>query len=119
MAHQDKSINYIEFPMVKNAETKRFYGDVFGWTFTDWGPSYLSFEGAGIDGGFNGESDGLVRAPGVLVVLYVADLLACVKAIEEAGCTVLRTIYDFPGGKRFHFEDPNGNELAVWSEALA
>lgn len=119
MAHQDKSINYIEFPMVKLAETKLFYGDVFGWTFNDWGPGYTAFEGAGIDGGFNGENDGMVRAPGVLVVLYVVDLLACVGAVEKAGGTILQAIYEFPGGMRFHFEDPNGNELAVWSEGLA
>ncbi|MDF1685751.1 MAG: VOC family protein [Parvibaculaceae bacterium] len=118
MAHQPNSINYIEFPMVRNAETKLFYGDVFGWTFTDWGPGYISFEGAGIDGGFNGQSDGHVRAPGVLVVLYASDLLACCAAVEKAGGTILQAIYDFPGGKRFHFEDPNGNELAVWSEGL-
>ena len=116
MANLNDTINYIELPMVKNDETKAFYGQAFGWTFTNWGPDYISFEGAGIDGGFNRESGVPVSAPGVLVILYADDLSVTQANIEQAGGTIVRPIYDFPGGQRFHFQDPNGNELAVWSE---
>lgn len=116
MPPQDKTINYIEFPMTKNAETKAFYSSVFGWAFTDWGPSYISFSGAGIDGGFDGTGEAQAGKPGVLVVLYAKNLKQVLVDVEKAGAKILKPVYDFPGGARFHFEDPNGNELAVWSE---
>ena len=116
MANQNNSINYIEFPLIYRNETKRFYGAVFGWNFTDWGPDYISFSGAGVEGGFNGSDDTGVSPPGVLVVLYADDLGAKLRAVEDTGGTIAKPIYGFPGGKRFHFRDPNGNELAVWSE---
>ena len=115
MSNQDNSINYIEFPLVKNTETKKFYHQVFGWEFTDWGPNYISFSGANIDGGFNGE-DAEVSASGVLVVLYASDLDQKLADVKKAGGEISKPIFEFPGGKRFHFRDPNGNELAVWSE---
>lgn len=116
MSHMNNSINYIEFPLVKNAETKIFYSTVFGWEFTDWGPDYISFAGAGVEGGFNGV-DGVKPQPnGVLVVLYASDLQKKLSEVEAAGGKITRAIFDFPGGKRFHFQDPNGNELAIWSE---
>lgn len=118
MANKDKTINYIEFPLVDNQATKAFYNSVFGWVFTDWGPDYLSFAGAGVEGGFNG-ADGTKPCgdgAGVLVVLYAADIEATLKTVEGAGGKITKPIFDFPGGKRFHFLDPNGNELAVWSE---
>ncbi len=116
MRNKNNAINYIEFPLVKNTETKMFYSQVFGWEFTDWGPNYLSFSGAGVDGGFNGKDNATISAPGVLVVLYASNLLEKYKAVEGAGGQITRPIYEFPGGERFHFLDPNGNELAVWSE---
>lgn len=116
MSPVDKTINYIELPMSDATRTKAFYGSAFGWTFTDWGPEYISFEGAGIDGGFNGESALSPTSPGVLVVLYANDLEQTVEDVISAGGKILKPIYGFPGGRRFHFEDPNGNELAVWSE---
>lgn len=116
MAHKDKTINYIEFPLVDAAETKRFYETVFGWEFQDWGPNYLSFSGAGIDGGFNGEDKAPVQSPGALVILFAEDLEKILAEVKAAGATILREIYTFPGGRRFHFTDPNGNELAIWSE---
>lgn len=102
--------------MTKNAETKAFYADVFGWSFTDWGPDYISFDGAGIDGGFNGTGDVAAAAPGVLIVLYAEKLQDMLHAVEAAGGKITKPIYTFPGGARFHFKDPNGNELAIWSE---
>lgn len=71
--------------MTKNAETKAFYADVFGWSFTDWGPDYISFDGAGIDGGFNGTGDVAAAAPGVLIVLYAEKLQDMLHAVEAAG----------------------------------
>ena len=109
-------INYIELPLADAAATKAFYGDVFGWNFTDWGPDYVSFAGAGVDGGFNGVDGVTAAAPGVLVVLYADDLEQTVTAVEAAGGTIVKPVYSFPGGRRFHFRDPSGNELAVWSE---
>lgn len=118
MANIDKSINYIELPLRDADRTKAFYGGVFGWTFQDWGPEYLSFHGAGIDGGFNGEAGVDIASPGVLVVLYADDLEATRDAVLAAGGRLAQDIYAFPGGRRFHFIDPNGNELAIWSEPV-
>ena len=116
MANLDKTINYIEFPLKDPARTKAFFSSVFGWSFHDWGDTYISFTGAGVEGGFNGESGTPVAAPGVLVVLYANDLNGILAAVKSAGGTILQDPYDFPGGRRFHFADPNGNELAVWTE---
>ncbi len=113
---QHHSINYIELPLQEYEATKQFYNGVFGWEFQEWGPDYLSFSGAGIDGGFNGEAQPSESEYGVLVVLYSNDLAASVKAVEKAGGAIAKPIYEFPGGRRFHFVDPNGSELAVWSE---
>ena len=114
----DRHINYLELPAADLAAVKRFYGDAFGWRFKDWGPDYVSFEGAGIDGGFRG--DGAVRpatpGTGVLVVIYANDLEETLRRVESAGAAIVRPIFSFPGGRRFHFRDPAGNELAVWSE---
>ena len=115
MTKLDKTINYIEFPVNKIAETKTFYQQVFGWEFTDWGPNYISFSGAGIDGGFNGESKVEATKPGILVVLFADDLEGTLDKVKAAGAEIIAEIYDFPGGRRFHFLDPNGNELAIWS----
>jgi len=117
MTNIDRTINYIEFPLVDAAGTKAFYQSVFGWRFQDWGDTYISFSEAGVEGGFNGESGVPVMSPGVLVVLYAGDLEHTLAAVRDAGGTILKEPYDFPGGRRFHFADPNGNELAVWTEA--
>ena len=116
MNNTDKTINYIELPMTDTAKTKAFYGSVFDWTFTDWGPDYISFDGAGIDGGFNGESAISPTAPGILVVLYAKVLEQILENVTAADGEIIKQVYEFPGGRRFHFRDPNGNELAVWSE---
>ena len=109
-------IDYIEFPMSEPAAIKKFYTTVFQWTFTDWGENYISFDGAGIDGGFNGFDDAKVVSPGVLPVIYAENLVAKLDAVRDAGGEIVKEIYEFPGGKRFHFLDPAGNELAVWSD---
>ena len=116
MTTKNNNINYIEFPLVKNSETKQFYSQVFGWVFTDWGTDYISFSGAGVEGGFNGEDANPGQGSGVLVVLYADDLAQKLKDVEQAGGEIVKPVYSFPGGQRFHFRDPNGTELAVWSE---
>ncbi len=116
MTSKTNTINYIEFPLKEKEQTKSFYSAVFKWEFTEWGESYLSFAGAGVDGGFNGEAASAASNTGVLVVLYSSDLEATLKDVQNAGGAIIKPIYSFPGGRRFHFQDPNGNELAVWSE---
>jgi predicted enzyme related to lactoylglutathione lyase len=95
------------------SQTKAFYAAAFGWTFTDYGPDYIAFEGQGADGGFSAEDAG--SAP--LVILYADNLEAMLAKVETAGGEITRAILSFPGGRRFHFRDPSGNELAVWSAA--
>ena len=108
---EDGRIDYVEFAGGDLIATKRFYEQAFGWAFTDYGPSYSAFD-EGLDGGFN--ADGQSRAP--LVILYADDLEAAEARVRAAGGEILRAPYDFPGGRRFHFRDPSGNELAVWTE---
>ena len=114
-------MDYIELPATDIEATKRFYNHVFGWPFKDWGPSYTSFHDGRLGGGFNAESqpagaDGGAKTRGVLVVIYAASLDDVYRKVKEAGGKIVRETFEFPGGKRFHFADPNGNELAVWSE---
>ena len=116
-ANVHHTINYIEMPSSDIEATKAFYGAAFGWTFQDWGQSYVSFFGAGVEGGFEQDADG--RKPstdGALVILYSSDLEASERAVTSAGGVITRPAYAFPGGRRFQFLDPSGNELAVWSE---
>jgi len=107
-------IDYIEFPATDVAKTKAFYEKVFGWKFTDYGPDYTSFEDGRIAGGFTKE--GKVAQGGPLVVLYASDLAGMEARVKRAGGTIVKDIFPFPGGRRFHFTDPSGNVLAVWSE---
>ncbi len=109
----NEPINYVELPGGDLAATKAFYGAAFGWGFTDYGPTYAAIEGAGLDGGFDG-TDAPPAAP--LIVLKAADLEDAQSRVEAAGGTITKAIFEFPGGRRFHFRDPAGNELAVWAE---
>jgi len=110
-------IHYLEFPARDIDATKQFFGAVFGWSFQDYGPEYVAILDGGIDGGFF-KSDQTVSTDSgsVLMVMYSEDLEATQKAIEEAGGSIVKPIFSFPGGRRFHFGDPNGNEFAVWSD---
>jgi hypothetical protein len=110
----EKQIDYIEFPASDIGRSKQFYSTVFGWKFEDYGPDYTSFSDGRIAGGFT--TDRSAPAQGLLVVLYAGDLAGTQRSIEAAGGRIVRDIFSFPGGRRFHFTDPNGNELAVWSE---
>lgn len=112
-------INYIEFTTSSIERSKAFYGSVFGWTFKDWGPDYIDCAPtcAGIAIGFAKGEAGLAQAKGApLAVLYSADLQATEAAIVAAGGSITVPVFEFPGGRRFHFDDGAGNILAVWSE---
>ncbi len=108
-------IDYVELPATDLAAMKAFYGAAFGWTFVDYGSDYVSFIGAGLEGGFNPTSGRPPRG-GAMIILYSDDLDISEKAIGDAGGKVLERI-SFPGGSRFGFVDPSGNELAVWTKA--
>ena len=110
---EDGKLDYLELPGGDLPATKAFYGAAFGWKFIDYGPSYAAFD-EGLDGGFDADVAEATRAP--LPVLFATDLEAMQARVEAAGGTVVKPIFDFPGGRRFHFRDPAGNELAVWSE---
>ena len=107
-------INYLEFKAKNLDHIKLFYGTVFGWTFRDYGVNYVAFEDSGLSGGFEFSQDAVVN--GALVVLYHSDLEQIQKKVEAAGGIITQEIFAFPGGRRFHFKDPSGNELAIWSE---
>jgi predicted enzyme related to lactoylglutathione lyase len=109
----DGKIDYVELPAGDLPATKAFYAAAFGWAFTDYGPGYAAMN-EGLDGGFNADPADQVKVP--LVILFATDLEAMAAKVEAAGGTITRPIFSFPGGRRFHFRDPSGNELAVWSE---
>ena len=111
----DGELDYVELPAPDIAATKRFYGAVFGWKFTDYGPDYVAFVAAGREGGFNAERR-VISGGGPLIVLYANDLDAMEKKVREAGAEITEH-HQFPGGRRFHFRDPNGNELAAWTKS--
>lgn len=107
-------VDYVEFAVPSGEAAKAFYAAAFGWTFQDWGPDYVSFnDGARDAGGLRVEAG----RPASLVILYSDDLEATRAAVVAAGGTVIGPDLEFPGGKRFHFRDPFGNELAVWTKA--
>ena len=108
-------IDYLEMsaPGATLDAVKAFYSNAFGWTFTDYGPTYSAFD-EGLEGGFEATKPDEAAQP--LPVLYSQNLEETLAAVEDAGATIVRPIFSFPGGRRFHFTDPAGNELAVWSE---
>jgi len=115
--NEHHKINYLEIPAKNIQKTKAFFSKAFGWSFLDFGPDYCSFSNEGIDGGFFKSKLTVSTETGsVLVVLYSKDLDASQAKIERLGGVITKPIFPFPGGHRFHFNDPNGNEFAVWSE---
>ncbi len=116
---QHHAINYVEFATSDIEKTKQFYSTVFGWSFQDYGPDYISFgkSAAGVDGGFRkGEAGAEAGTGAPLIVLYSKDLKATEDAVAAAGGSIVVPTFEFPGGRRFHFSDGAGNVLAVWSE---
>ncbi len=115
-----EKLNYLELPARDLVATKTFFTNVFGWVFTDYGPEYTAFDDQGLEGGFY-RADLVSRSDqgAALPVFYSADLEQTLAKVEAAGGTVIKPIFDFPGGRRFHFTEPSGNEFAVWSEPVA
>lgn len=110
----DRRIDYIELPVTDVGRAKRFYSEAFGWTFKDFGDDYSSFKDGRLAGGLRKEDH--VVSGGPLVVLYTVKLEAMEEKIKTLGGVVVKETFEFPGGRRFHFADPEGNELAVWSD---
>ena len=114
---QHHKINYIEIPVKALASSKAFFNQVFGWEFVDYGDDYAAITGAGIDGGlYVSEYNVSADKGSVLVVIYSNDLVKSQNAIVSAGGKIKTPIFEFPGGRRFHFYDGNDNEYAVWSD---
>ncbi len=107
-------INYVEFKAPDLEAIKSFYNACFGWTFTDYGPTYVAFADSGLEGGFEQTDESIVN--GALVVLYHEDLEGIEAKVTALGGKINMEIFSFPGGRRFHFLDPAGNELAIWSD---
>lgn len=112
---EHEKINYVEFPSRDLGATKAFFEKAFGWTFVDYGPTYTSFSGQGLDGGFY-EADlaSTTENGGALIVFFSEQLEETQANVETAGGQILKPIFSFPGGRRFHFAEPSGNEFAVW-----
>ena len=117
---RNNRINYIEIPATDIQGSKKFFTDLFGWTFQDWGPDYVSFSDGNMDGGMRrADVQASAQKGSVLAILYFDDLEAIRDRLRKAGGTVIKDIFSFPGGRRFHFTDPSGNEFAIWSEVGA
>lgn len=112
-----EKINYLEFPAKDIEKAKQFFGKVFSWEFVDYGPDYVAFMGAGINGGFfKSDLNSSTKNGATLIVFYSEDLAATQEKITANDGSIVEPIFSFPGGRRFHFGDPNGNEFAVWSD---
>ncbi|MFK8049926.1 MAG: VOC family protein [Halioglobus sp.] len=114
--NEHEKINYVEFPAKDLPATKAFFAQAFDWSFEDYGAEYAAFSNQGLDGGFYASEMVSSSDHGAaLIVLYSEDLEATQAKVEAAGGTVSKAIFAFPGGRRFHFLEPSGNELAVWA----
>ena len=115
--NKHEKINYIELPAKDLQATKAFFTAVFSWTFADYGPEYIAFSDEGVDGGFYQSDLCSTMANGsALIIFYSEDLNATLQKVTQAGGEILKPIFAFPGGNRFHFSEPSGNEFAVWSD---
>ena len=114
MKEHTNHIHYVEFKARDLKEIKQFYSECFEWQCTDYGPDYVAFNNSGLEGGF--ERSDVPISNGVLVILYHPDLNLVMSRVQDNGGIISKDIFSFPGGSRFHFLDPAGNELAVWSD---
>ena len=115
MGRVSNHIDYVEFPPKDVGElekVKEFFGEVFDWSYTMYGDDYADTSDSGTGSGINAENP----TPTPLTVIYVSDLQEAYNKVKIAGGTITKEIFDFSGGKRFHFQDPAGNNLAAWSE---
>lgn len=117
---EHEKINYVEFPSSNIDATKSFFNKAFGWAFQDFGPEYTSFSNVGLNGGFfKSELKASTATGSALIVLYSSHLEDTLSKVVDAGGSVVKEIFPFPGGRRFHFTEPSGNEFAVWSDKNA
>ncbi|MEQ1592622.1 MAG: VOC family protein [Thiobacillaceae bacterium] len=115
--NEHEKINYVEYPARDIAATKRFFETAFGWLFVDYGPDYTAFSNQGLGGGFfKSEVSSNSENGAALIVFYSQNLEDTEKKINKAGGIIRKEIFAFPGGRRFHFIEPSGNEFAVWSD---
>lgn len=115
--HAHEKINYIEFPSRNLPATQQFFQQVFGWTFEDYGPGYCAFAGQGLDGGFYASDMAASTSNGsALLIFYSQSLEETLGKVTAAQGQIVKPIFPFPGGRRFHFTEPGGNEFAVWSD---
>lgn len=113
-----EKINYVEFPASNLTATKQFFRAAFAWSFEDYGPEYCAFSNAGLEGGFyQADLNARSEKGSALIVFYSEDLTATEAKIIAAGGNIIKPVFAFPGGRRFHFTEPSGNEFAVWSDA--
>lgn len=116
-AHE--KINYVEYPSRDLSAAKKFFTQAFGWKFEDYGPEYAAFSGEGLDGGFYKADLAASTTNGsALVVFYSMALEDTLAKVAAAGGSITKPIFDFPGGRRFHFTEPSGNEFAVWGDPI-
>ncbi|EOA6597445.1 VOC family protein [Vibrio vulnificus] len=116
--NQHEKLNYVEFGARDLESTKAFFTSVFGWDFVDYGSEYTAFSNQGLDGGFyKSDSCSQTKTGGALLVFYSSDIDATLAKVIKCGAEIVKPIFEFPGGCRFHFLEPSGNEFAVWSEA--
>lgn len=117
VTHQHEKLNYVEFAAKDLEATKAFFEQAFGWVFQDFGEAYTAFSNQGLDGGFyKADLTSKQERGGALLVLFSENLESTQKKVEAAGGVINQKVFDFPGGKRFHFIEPSGNEFAVWAE---
>lgn len=115
--NQHEKLNYVEFPARDLGATKTFFTKVFAWTFEDFGPDYCAFAGQGLDGGFyRSELYSSTLSGAALLVFFSDDLEATEEKVKQAGGRIEKPIFAFPGGRRFHFSEPSGNEFAAWTD---
>lgn len=115
--NKHEKINYVEYPAKDIQATKQFFETAFGWSFVDYGPNYAAFSNQGLDGGFFRSELASTSVMGAaLIILYSQNLESTQIKVEQAGGVISKEIFSFPGGRRFHFIEPSGNELAVWSD---
>lgn len=113
----ENRIDYIEMPAKDPRKAWTFFEGLFGWKFEDYGPDYCSFNDGRLAGGFyRANTVAAVQSGAPLVVFYRKDLGSAVKQVRALGGAITKEIFSFPGGSRFHFTDPNGNEFAIWSD---
>ena len=115
--NQHEKLNYVEFPAKDIESTKMFFEKAFSWHFVDYGPDYTSFSAEGLDGGFYRiDLSSTEVTGGALLIFYSENIEETQKKVESSGGKIIKPVFEFPGGRRFQFLEPSGNELAVWSD---